>query len=502
NNVPIVNGTTTVKKQSGENQEGLGEKFIDDEKHVVTPQEYMVSNASTGILRWANFTREPFNFSQSYDDDLMMNVWTTSISTTPDQGQQVSAATVLFKSLDSYRKIEINPYGSVKITETHVLQYIGPDRPEDQSLKSFRSYLLNAFQLTLEPNATVLSLRDQIGDLNIKYQLDEDGVYSPGSYKLADSQLYPGYKVLTVHPRYPISHGETIDCKVVYTVPIEQFLLKEKNTNRYSLHLTPISIYNWTIDHLRLDIVLPRGAVYTQSNYSALDPYQSLGITYSKNFKLWKLGFERILTFEGNNLSPADNREFYVDFNYSMINLFFTYLLLAISVGAIIGIYTCIRWLIMKTKETTGELEKEFIPVDDIRVFVRLYEEKLSIQDRIRETKQKVAKKKLKAREGKQLLTELNTRLRKTEEKLAEAKNTLAKHGGRYKEAVHEIEIKERKLMEERRNQQILQQEYRSKKTLTKESYMRLFRDRQKNIEKLKNEIDGRLITLRLLLEE
>ncbi len=502
NNIPIVNGSTTVKKQSGEKQEGLGEKFIDDENHVVTPKEYLVSNASSGILKWENFTRAPFNSTQDYNDDLIMNVWTTSISTVPSEGQQASAATVLFKGVKAYRKIQLDPYGKIKITETHVLQYLGPNEPEGQALTSFRSYALNAFQLTLEPNATVVSLRDQLGDLNIKYQKDKNDIFSPGSYILDDSSIYPGYKVLTVHPRYPVKHGDLVDCTVVYTVPLDTLLLKEKGTNNYSLKLSLLSIYNWTIDNFKLDVQLPRGAVYSQSNYSSFDPYHSVTLSYHKEFKLWKLGFDRIVEFEGNNLSPSDNHVFYIDFSYSTANLFIVYLLIVVGVTALVGIAYFIYWLSNMTREVSGEKEKEFIPEDEIRTFVKLYEEKLSIQDRIRETKVKMSKKKLKAREGKQLLSDLNLKLKKVNEDLIKAKADLASYGGRYKEAVHSIEIDERKLTEERRNQQILQQEYKTNKTLTKESYRKLFRERQNNIEKLVNEIDGKLISLRLLLEE
>ncbi|MHA1482574.1 MAG: hypothetical protein ACTSQA_03950, partial [Candidatus Heimdallarchaeaceae archaeon] len=92
-------------------------------------------------------------------------------------------------------------------------------------------------------------------------------------------------------------------------------------------------------------------------------------------------------------------------------------------------------------------------------------------------------------------------RLRSEEETLKASKVSLSALGGRYKESVQKIEIAERKLYEERRNLRALQQEYRTKKSMTKESYVKLFRERQQTIEKLKNEINGQLVTLRLLLE-
>ena len=91
--------------------------------------------------------------------------------------------------------------------------------------------------------------------------------------------------------------------------------------------------------------------------------------------------------------------------------------------------------------------------------------------------------------------------MRAEEVSLKVTKENLIKKGGRFKESVQKIEIAERKLYEERRNLRALQQEYRVKKSMTKESYVKLFRERQQTIEKLKNEIDGILVGLRMLLE-
>ena len=107
----------------------------------------------------------------------------------------------------------------------------------------------------------------------------------------------------------------------------------------------------------------------------------------------------------------------------------------------------------------------------------------------------------MKAKEGKDLIAKFEKRLRSEEESLKTSKESLIKVGGRYKESVQKIEIAERKLTEARRNLRSLQQEYRVKKNMTKESYMKLYRERQQNIERLKNEIDGHLVGLRMLLE-
>ena len=179
-----------------------------------------------------------------------------------------------------------------------------------------------------------------------------------------------------------------------------------------------------------------------------------------------------------------------------------TYFFQVIVVGVIFAIYLGIRWSTRKAKDLViAEVDKTFIPVDEIEEFVKQYEEVLSLRERLRETRSKVAAKKLKAKEGKDLIAKLETRQRAEEIELKKTKETLITFGGNYKEYVQKIEIAERKLFEERRNLRMLRQEYRVKKSMTRESYMKLVRERTQTIEKLKNEIDSHLISLRMLLE-
>ncbi len=497
NNIPLVKGEAQVNKQGNDN-------FIDNAEYTVTPNNntadvIYVSQAAAGVLKWTNITRGPFNYSQSYEDDLLMNVYTQSVST----GEAVEEATntKLFKATEVYRKVEIEPLGLIKVTETQNILFLGPERPSDSPMTQVKLFGLNAFVIILPQNSSVLSLADELGQLNFYSQLDEQGFFERGSYNLRDT-IFPNYPGLVIFPRYPLFHGEQMTFTIVYKVPMETFLSKEQTSINYKLTLSPCSIINWTVDNLYIDIVLPKGAVYKSYVYEGADPYQVIPLTgYDVKFAFSSLGFKRILHFETTQFSGSDNSPMVIYYNYSGFNMWVTYFFQVISVGVIFAIYLGIRWSTKTAKEYVLEEEKEFIPVDELEEFVKQYEEVLSLKERIRETRAKIAAKKLKAKEGKDLRTKLEKRLRSEEESLKVTKENLVKHGGRYKDSVQKIEISERKLFEERRNLRALQQEYRVKKSMTKESYVKLFRERQQTIEKLKNEIDAVLVTLRMLLE-
>ena len=451
-------------------------------------------------LKWSNISRAAFNYSQSYADDLLMNIYTTSISTYEALEEATNA--ILFKAEKIYRRLEVDPYGLIKITEQQDLVFLGPDVPPDHFLTTFKLYALNAFTIVLPPNSTVTSLKDEVGSLNLEYQRDETGqAYEAGSYNLRDS-IFPFHPGLAIFPRYPLFSGDKLTFTIEYETPISTFLSKEQGSVRYELNLEPCSVINWTIDELVLDVVLPKGAVYVSSDYRNPDPYQDMSMSYRKEFSLLGLGFKRILQYTSYDLSGSDNAPLVIRYNYSTFNLWLTYFLQVIGIGLVFVIYLGIRWSTKTVKDVAGvEVEKEFIPVEEIEEFVKQYEEILSIRERLRETRAKIAAKKMKAKEGKDLRIKLEKRLRAEEEVLKKTKENLIQQGGRYKESVQKIEIAERKLYEERRNLRALQQEYRVKKSMTKESYIKLFRERQQTIEKLKNEIDGILVGLRMLLE-
>ncbi len=496
NNIPIVDGLVWVEKQGGD-------MFLDDVDHVITPNNAtegitLINDAETGLLKWDNVTRNPFNYSQSYDDDLMLNVFLSSVSTGGDI--ENPANTVLFKSTNVYRKIEIDPFGLVRITETQSIVFLGPEKPDDYNEITIKLYALNAIPIIMPVNSTVIDLYDEIGSLNQIYQR-EDNIFKPGYYNQRPS-IYPGHDALVIFPRTPLFHGDTFDFTIVYKSSLGTFTTKEPGTIDYKFQFAPCSIVNWTVDELNVDVVLPKGAVYGDIQYNNPDPYQDMYISYDKKFKFTSLGFKRIMSFKFTNFSGNDNAPVIINFRYSRLNILITYFLQVIIVGAIFAIYLGIRWSTKKAKDLViDEDDREFIPIDEIEEFVKQYEEVLSLRERLRETRSKVAAKKLKAKEGKDLIAKLEARQRAEEEVLKKTKESLVILGGRYKEHVQKIEIAERKLYEERRNLRMLRQEYRVKKSMTKESYMKLVRERTQTIEKMKNEIDSHLISLRMLLE-
>ncbi|MHA1482567.1 MAG: hypothetical protein ACTSQA_03910, partial [Candidatus Heimdallarchaeaceae archaeon] len=70
NDIPIVNGSVKVTKQGGD-------LFLDIPGFPISPGNEtegitVINDAASGTLKWTNITRLPFNYSQSYSDDLLL----------------------------------------------------------------------------------------------------------------------------------------------------------------------------------------------------------------------------------------------------------------------------------------------------------------------------------------------------------------------------------------------------------------------------------------------
>ena len=108
------------------------------------------------------------------------------------------------------------------------------------------------------------------------------------------------------------------------------------------------------------------------------------------------------MSFKFTTFSGNDNAPVIIEYRYSNMNILITYFLQVIVVGIVFAIYLGIRWSTKKAKDLViDEEDREFIPVDEIEDFVKQYEEVLSLRERLRETRSKVAAKKMKAKEGK-----------------------------------------------------------------------------------------------------
>ncbi len=494
NNIPIINGTTTIKTIAA------GDTLVDNQNYPVTPKKYITVNASAGYLEWQNYTREPFNYTQNYEDDLIINAYVTSVSTGVQAGEQFKPSTMIFETTEAYRRVEVSMYGHVIITERQTMRFNGPERPAVGDLTKIYAFSLVGFTIILPQNVTVLDLRDEVGKMNQRYQLDSDAIYDPGNYNLRET--VDGQSALAIYPRYQLYNGEELTFEIKYKVPLGDMLKKVKNTNNHTLELTPFSGFNWTMNKLTLEVVLPKGSVFKYSNYTSEDSYQEFILDYYHEWNLRKFGWDRIVKFEATDFSGSDNSAFSINFNYSYFHLVLTYVFYVLLIGTFSLAYIAIRKVSMKAKEVTGTVETEDIPVEKIKTFVTQYEEKITTQTRILSTRQKMAQKKIRAKEGQDLVKTLENRLRKVEETLSVAKAELSAISFKYKELVQSIEINERKLHEEQRNLVQLRNEYRTKKTLTKESYVKLTQERSARIEKLRNDIDSKLINLRLLIED
>jgi chromosome segregation ATPase len=143
--------------------------------------------------------------------------------------------------------------------------------------------------------------------------------------------------------------------------------------------------------------------------------------------------------------------------------------------------------------------EKEDVPFDLVEGFVRFYQEKTAIRQRMNDLDSKRGRLK-KGDYDKQKQT-LESKATNTDRDLMKYTQTLSDKGGRYREAVRQIEIAEATLDDILRNITDLNKKKRQKR-IRSEIHARLLDDYTKKLKRANTTIERVLVDLRSLLTE
>ena len=181
--------------------------------------------------------------------------------------------------------------------------------------------------------------------------------------------------------------------------------------------------------------------------------------------------------------------------NYSRIFFF------SVIIGFIAFIYVASRKFLPRYIVTKGAyLVEETIPVDLIREFTDLYDEKIGIILELEKLESDLAAGKVKKREYLSKKATLENELRNAIRKLEPVKEELRKVGRRYNEAVKKLEILEEERESAKASLDFLKRRYRLRK-IRKSVYEKLSEEQMKKLRKATEEMDRIIFNLRQLIQ-
>jgi hypothetical protein len=313
-----------------------------------------------------------------------------------------------------------------------------------------------------------------------------DGAYNVMAYDLvgnlwsAPQDPGPPYQV-TVTSRYSsIKGSEYFNFTLTYNLPQSEYLKPLSWWGRYNLTLSLLNDNeDFLIANATVKIITPNGVQVNNLNIPPQSPVVP-PIQLSPD--------QRTLTLAG--ITSQNNLEFSAIVNYIPFLSGFGILhwLFALEIG--------IFGLILLERRRRGPTLAVPIPVERLREFVGLYDERLALSREIISMEEEVNRGGLVKHEYRRRRKVIDLRLDEVNKLLMGAKTEIRGISPRLDELIRKIDRSEAEAVASRASLDQVKVQYRTGK-LTKETYETVFRDISKRIDKAEETVETVLITLR-----
>jgi hypothetical protein len=283
---------------------------------------------------------------------------------------------------------------------------------------------------------------------------------------------------IIVSPRYySIKGGENYTFKIDYRLSQSNYMkqLDWWGLYNFSIELFPKS--PWVIENLKVTITIPKGA---ELNSKALNLSETKALSI----------FDKKITFELKGITNFHNPKF--SFIYKS-PLFLASLkpLIWISILETFVIFASILIQVRKPAIPTVS-----IPVELIKEFITLYDEKTALKAELEKINEKMKRKAISKHEFRHKRKLIDARLIEINRLLTSVKGKLKEVDIRYNEMLRKIDRSEAEIEALTSSITQIEAQYRTGK-ITKDVYESLSADIQKRINKAKEEIDSIIISLR-----
>lgn len=282
---------------------------------------------------------------------------------------------------------------------------------------------------------------------------------------------------VTISPRYySIKGGENYTFRIKYKLSQSKYMKQLNWWGEYNFSFELFPKSPWVIESLKVTITIPQGAELTSK---ALNPSELKTSLFNKK-----------IVYELKGLTNFHNSTFSSIYK-SPLFLASLKPLTWISI-----LEACIVFASMLIRVKKPPLPAIPIPVDLIREFIRLYDEKIALKTELERITERMKHKAISKHEFRRKRKLIDTRLSELNRLLASNKEKLRKVEARYDEMLKKIDRSEAEIDALKSSITQIEAQYRTGK-ITKDVYESLTADIQKRISKAKSEIDSIIISLR-----
>lgn len=387
--------------------------------------------------------------------------------------------TPYMENLNHFKRISINfthdEFSKMEITEMNSQIYISPwgiIRIKDEiTIENLGFLSYDTISLDIPAQAKDVTVSDDIGELEIGFS-SEDNIYR--------KKLIINF----IQNRIRLRPNTTYTFNVEYHLPFDEY---------YSV--------NWFKGSIQLDILT------TKSEYLGRD----------QTIKIIIDGCEKInyitelpkaiknsrgtvtLTYESEFVTPFENKVIQFTFTIDIFDMFLRPLLFILLISIIASIYV----LTVKTRKKESEriiLKREFIPVNEIREFCSLYEEKNALLLEIQQAEKDARRKKIAKKNFKNIVDKNMSKLEEIQQELIPFKKILVESNITFENVLKRIDLLEAERISVKDSLNLLESRYKRGRLPSRAAYLKLSEDFKKRRKRIERNIDKLIQQLRSYL--
>ncbi|MHA1988675.1 MAG: hypothetical protein ACW98D_18755 [Promethearchaeota archaeon] len=205
------------------------------------------------------------------------------------------------------------------------------------------------------------------------------------------------------------------------------------------------------------------------------------------------------LFYTSDYVSPLQSRIIQFTFTIDLFDLLLRPILIILVISLVASIYVLLI-KIRKKDDSTPLLAREFIPVNEIREFCSLYEERNALLLEIRQAEEDAKRKKIAKKNYKNILTKNTSKVDEIQQEITPFKKLLNESGETFENTVKKLDVLEAERISIKDSLNLLESRYKRGRLPSRAAYMKLSDDFKKRRKKIDRTIDKFLQQLRSYL--
>jgi hypothetical protein len=344
------------------------------------------------------------------------------------------------------REIFVSPWGILRVREEFLLANLG-----------FITVSFLSMRLPLLAQSAIIS--DDLGEIPGAEIITPEG----SSYKTLNLEL--------TDSRAGMAPNSTFSFGLEYSLPFEKY-----------------TTFNWFQESIQIDLILTQFDFLgkKQTIKIIIDGTSKINSVTELPLAITKSKGATILEYESDYVYPAETKTILVTFTVDLFDMFLRPVIIILAISLIASIYV----LANKSRKTERDsilLERALIPINEIREYCSLYEEKTALLLEIRQAEDSAKRKKMAKKNFKNILDKNNSKIEEILEEMIPFKKVLINAGESIETVIKKLDILEAERISIKDSLNLLESRYKRGRLPSRAAYMKLsdnFKKRQRKVDR------------------